>query len=227
MWCWIVVSIDPARQLEVALVEAAVEDDRRLDEVDDLGQDAVRVGPAAEARRARRRSACAAPRVGLDVRGAQSLRVAGRVRRSRSARTRSGARTSARRRSSSSRASRAASARAAESAARSSSQRIVFENARPRTSSSTCSGQHLGERLARRPRRRGSRRAPRAPRPRRRGASQSPRRPSPASPPAGPSPTGPASAPGTSSTSTREPARRDEDAARLNSRARRRHSSGS
>ena len=67
-----------------------------------------------------------------------------------------------RRRSSSSRASRAASARDAESEGRSSSQRIVFENAKPAEDRVHLLREHLGERPARRPRRRGTRRAPRA-----------------------------------------------------------------
>ena len=70
---------DAARELEIALVEAAVEDDRRLDEVHDLGQDAVRVGPVAEAVERGGDLLAALLAVGLDSYGAQSLRVAGRV----------------------------------------------------------------------------------------------------------------------------------------------------
>ena len=70
---------DAARQLEVRLVEAAVEDDRRLDEVHDLGQDAVRVGPLPEPVERPDDLRPALLAVGLDARRPQSLRIPGRV----------------------------------------------------------------------------------------------------------------------------------------------------
>ena len=130
---------DPARELQVALVEPPVDDDGVLDQEDDLVEDAVRVAPAAEASSA---STICARRalVGLDVGGAQRLDV----RRGISALPRAGREpvpTDARRRRSSGRRSCASRQRTGRGKRRPpSSQRIVFEKARPCRSASTCSG---------------------------------------------------------------------------------------
>ena len=70
---------DTARELEVALVEGRVDDRRLLDQVDDLGQHGIRVAPLAERVEAGHDRRSPLLGVGLDVRGAQCVRIPGRV----------------------------------------------------------------------------------------------------------------------------------------------------
>ena len=176
---------DPARQLQVALVEPAFDHDRLLDEEDDLAQDAVRVGPAAEI--VQRVDDLLAPlqRVGLDVglaqrvevrRGVRDVDLAGREAMPVGALADDLGRVDQRERP----ANRPRKANSVAVPAH------RLREGEPADDPVDLPRQDLRERLPARLRRRGSRRAPRAPPPQHRGASRSPQPPSPASPPVGP-----------------------------------------
>ena len=71
---------DEARQLQVALVEPSVDDHGPLDEVDDLFEHAVRVGPPAERIERLHDLAPALGRIRLHARRPQRFEVGGRLR---------------------------------------------------------------------------------------------------------------------------------------------------